>query len=229
MTVHKPHQQSAADVDVLLDNTLFARNATTPYRDGMKRLLDIALVLVAALPVLILVLVFAVLIARDGHNPFYRQTRVGRHDRDFRMWKLRSMVPQADRLLQAYLAENPEAKAEWDHSQKLQNDPRITPIGRIIRKTSIDELPQLWNVLIGDMSLVGPRPMMPCQKGIYPGTAYYMMRPGVTGFWQTSERNESSFAERARFDSDYLAKLSFATDLHVLFKTVHVVVKGTGV
>jgi lipopolysaccharide/colanic/teichoic acid biosynthesis glycosyltransferase len=144
------------------------------------------------------------------------------------MWKLRSMVADADARLGAYLDANPERRREWDENQKLRDDPRITPVGRIIRKTSIDELPQLWNVLRGDMSLVGPRPMMPDQQAIYPGTAYYALRPGITGFWQTSVRNESSFADRARFDASYLRDLSFATDFGVLLRTVRVVVCGTG-
>jgi lipopolysaccharide/colanic/teichoic acid biosynthesis glycosyltransferase len=144
------------------------------------------------------------------------------------MWKLRSMVANADQLLSVYLAENPDARIEWDHSQKLRYDPRITRVGRIIRKTSLDELPQLWNVLRGDMSLVGPRPMMVDQQELYPGTAYYALRPGITGFWQVSVRNESSFSERAHFDADYLGRMSFVTDLKVLARTVSVVLNGTG-
>ena len=199
------------------------------YRNRLKRIIDIALLLIAALPAAIIVAVFALLISRDGHRPFYGQIRVGQNDKKFRMWKLRSMVPNADEMLRDYLANNPDAKAEWDYAQKLTNDPRITQIGKFIRKTSIDELPQLWNVFIGEMTLVGPRPMMPCQKSIYPGNAYYALRPGVTGFWQISVRNECSFAERARFDSDYLRDMSLRTDLSVLIKTVRVVIHGTGV
>jgi lipopolysaccharide/colanic/teichoic acid biosynthesis glycosyltransferase len=199
-----------------------------PYRDGGKRLLDITLVLIAALPVLAVLLVLAALIALDGKSPIYLQKRIGRGGRVFNMWKLRSMVHNADALLQDHLKANPDARAEWDHAQKLRKDPRITRVGRIIRKTSLDELPQLWNVLHGDMSLVGPRPMMVCQKSLYPGSAYYAMRPGITGFWQISLRNESSFADRARFDADYLRKMSLKTDLSVLLQTVRVVVKGTG-
>lgn len=199
-----------------------------PYRKVFKRGLDLLLVMISAPPVLMLVLTFAALIAMDGRSPIYTQERVGRNGRRFRMIKLRSMVPNADRLLEAYLADNPAARAEWDRDQKLRNDPRITQIGQLIRKTSIDELPQLWNVLRGDMSLVGPRPMMPSQQEIYPGTAYYALRPGITGFWQTSVRNESSFAQRAEFDADYLRKLSFLTDVRVIVKTVKVVINGTG-
>nr|WP_255702900.1 sugar transferase [Roseivivax sp. GX 12232] len=198
------------------------------YRHLLKRGLDIALVLVAALPALLIVLPLMLLIARDGHSPLYYQKRLGREGRVFWMLKLRSMVPDAETHLSAYLAQNPEAAREWERSQKLRRDPRITAIGRVIRKSSIDELPQLWNVLKGEMSLVGPRPMMVEQARLYPGSAYYAMRPGITGFWQTSVRNESSFVDRAAFDSAYLRALSFWTDLRILVRTVRVVITGTG-
>lgn len=228
MTLHFRQPLPTAKFEQLIDDTLFAERPAFLYRDYAKRALDVAIVLAAALPVLLVLAALCLLIALDGKSPFYFQTRVGRGGRNFRMWKLRSMVANADDLLQAHLASDPAARAEWDRTQKLRNDPRITRIGRVIRKTSLDELPQLWNVLRGDMSLVGPRPMMVCQKKLYPGSAYYALRPGITGFWQTSVRNESSFAERATFDAAYLRELSFGTDLSVLLKTVKVVAKGTG-
>lgn len=198
------------------------------YRKFGKRLFDIVLVLLAVPVVLPVVLLGALLVARDGHNPFYSQERVGRGGRVYTMWKLRSMVPNAKAHLETYLKDNPEARAEWDSKQKLSKDPRITTVGRILRKTSMDELPQLWNVLIGDMSLVGPRPMMPEQKPLYPGRDYYALLPGITGTWQVSTRNESTFIDRARFDSDYRYKLSFSEDLRLLAATVRVVLRGTG-
>lgn len=198
------------------------------YRARYKRMLDVAIVLIFALPAIVLIGILAALVATDGKSPFYTQMRVGRHGRNFKMWKLRSMKANADEMLESYLASNPEARREWDETQKLKNDPRITRVGRIIRKTSLDELPQLLNVLLGDMSLVGPRPMMCEQKSMYPGTAYFEMRPGITGPWQISERNESSFADRAPIDSRYLRELSLTTDLRILCRTVGVVVKATG-
>lgn len=200
-----------------------------PYRRVLKRGLDILVVLIATPPVLAVLLPMMLLIMLDGHSPFYRQTRVGQHGRLFRMWKLRSMVANADEVLESYLADDPAARIEWDHHQKLRHDPRVTRIGALLRKTSMDELPQLWNVLVGDMSLVGPRPMMPSQRSLYPGTEYYTMRPGITGFWQISVRNESSFRERAMFDRTYYLQLSFLTDLRVMMRTVRVVMKATGV
>jgi lipopolysaccharide/colanic/teichoic acid biosynthesis glycosyltransferase len=138
------------------------------------------------------------------------------------------MILDADQKLETYLASDPAARAEWDEKQKLVHDPRITRVGRLIRKSSLDELPQLLNVLMGDMSLVGPRPMMPDQRALYPGRAYYDLRPGITGPWQVSERNETSFADRARFDDKYHHDLSLATDLRLLGCTVKVVLRATG-
>lgn len=198
------------------------------YRHGMKRLLDIIIVVLAMPFVVPLVVVMAFMVAIDGGSPFYSQSRVGKGGRTFRMWKLRSMVVDADARMAGHLASNPEARREWDETQKLRNDPRITRFGQFLRKSSMDELPQLWNVLIGDMSLVGPRPMMPSQTSLYPSTAYYELRPGITGYWQTAGRNKTTFAARAHYDSAYERDLSLATDISVLVLTVGVVVKGTG-
>jgi lipopolysaccharide/colanic/teichoic acid biosynthesis glycosyltransferase len=198
------------------------------YRNAVKRPLDILIVLLGAPFVVPLVLLLALLIAREGGKPFYHQDRVGKGGRTYRMWKLRSMEVGADTKLLAYLIGNPSARAEWDHSQKLRCDPRITRLGRLLRRYSLDELPQLWNVLRGDMSLVGPRPMMPSQSSLYPGEAYFLLRPGITGLWQVSARNESGFAARAGYDSEYDQKLSFLTDVRILATTIRVVTRGTG-
>ncbi|SHH54412.1 sugar transferase [Cognatishimia maritima] len=213
--------------DVAL-KTQFGNLAPGFYRNVAKRCFDVGVVMILVLPVGFVVMVLAVALMLEGASPFYVQKRIGQNGRQFNMLKLRSMVRDADRILANFLADNPAAKAEWDEKQKLRDDPRITPLGRLIRKTSLDELPQLWNVLKGDMSLVGPRPMMPCQKDIYPGKAYYDMRPGITGLWQVSERNESSFAERAFYDNRYHDDLSLASDLSILVKTVSVVARATG-
>lgn len=198
------------------------------YRNVFKRGIDLLSVAVLAIPVLTVVAVLAVFVARDGRSPFFFQKRVGRNGKTFRMIKLRSMVANADAVFESYLAENPEARREWDHKQKLSNDPRITKIGKLIRKTSLDELPQLWNVLVGDMSMVGPRPIMESQRSLYPGRSYYDMRPGITGLWQVSERNETSFAERAFYDNAYHSRLSLRSDLNVMARTVAVVFAATG-
>jgi len=198
------------------------------YRNGLKRVFESALILLAAPFVLPVIVVLALLAARDGHNPFYWSNRVGKNGTTFRMLKLRTMVPDADRLLEQHLAVDPVAREEWKTRQKLKNDPRITPFGRFLRKSSMDELPQLWNVLIGDMALIGPRPMFPNQRVLYPGLAYYALRPGISGLWQVSDRNDSEFAKRADFDREYDENMSFAMDFGLLIKTAGVVLKGTG-
>lgn len=228
MTQHFRQPLVPVPTDKLVDEAIFASDRGTYYRDFGKRSFDVVLVLIAALPVLLILVILGFLVALDGKSPFYIQKRVGRNGRIFRMVKLRSMVFNAEERLREFLDQNPQASVMWERDQKLQDDPRVTAIGRFIRKTSLDELPQLWNVLIGDMSLVGPRPMMVNQQHLYPGSAYYALRPGITGFWQISVRNGSSFAARAGFDSAYLRKLSLKTDLAVLFKTVGVVLRGTG-
>ncbi len=205
------------------------RDLTGGFRYSIgKRLMDLMIVLLTAPFWLTVVALLAVAVALDGGKPFYSQHRVGKGGRVFRMWKLRSMVVNADRRLECHLAGNPEARVEWDSSQKLRDDPRVTLFGRLLRKSSMDELPQLWNVLLGEMSLVGPRPMMLEQRALYPGPAYYRLRPGITGNWQITDRNASSFAARAEFDRAYAANLTLSGDLKILFLTVRVVLQGTG-
>lgn len=198
------------------------------YAATFKRWFDITFVLIIAPPVLLITIILAVIVRFDGGPAFYCQQRVGRNGRQFSLWKLRSMVVDADLRLERHLASDPAARDEWNLTQKLQHDPRITRVGKWIRMTSLDELPQLWNVLAGDMSLVGPRPMMLEQVKLYPGTAYYSLRPGLTGFWQISDRIGSSFASRADFDERYASRMSLLTDLAVLLATVRVVVCATG-
>jgi len=198
------------------------------YHSGVKRLLDVALVLVTLPVSLPLILGMMCVVALNGQSPLYLQKRLGRGGRVFHMVKIRTMVKGADALLEDHLAKNPEARREWNVAQKLKCDPRVTRVGCALRKSSMDELPQLWNVLVGDMSLVGPRPMMVSQETLYPGNAYFALRPGITGPWQVSDRNDSSFADRAGYDSRYLASLSLWQDLTILLRTVVVVIRGTG-
>jgi exopolysaccharide production protein ExoY len=196
---------------------------------AVKRAFDFVAV-VAILPIaLAIVAVLAFLVRRDGGDAFFIQPRIGKDGRVFRMWKLRTMVPLAEDRLESHLSENPAARDEWDRTQKLTFDPRITRVGHYLRRYSLDELPQLVNVLIGDMSLVGPRPICLHQKENYPGSEYFWLRPGMTGLWQVSARNACSFAERATYDSRYAAMISFATDMRILWQTVFVVFRGTGV
>lgn len=227
MTVHFDSVKTSGDVE-LSQKTERATGLQSGYRSAGKRLFDVAAVL-AVSPILVpLALVLAAVILLSGNRPLFVQNRVGRHGRAFRMWKFRTMVEDAETVLENYLQENPTARLEWDAHQKLKNDPRITVVGRFLRKTSLDELPQFWNVFLGQMSIVGPRPMTVNQKPLYPGDAYYRMRPGITGLWQISDRNDCEFRDRAYFDSKYESVMSLAVDLHVLSRTVGVVVRGTG-
>ncbi|SHF84036.1 Sugar transferase involved in LPS biosynthesis (colanic, teichoic acid) [Loktanella atrilutea] len=198
------------------------------YRRMGKRTFDLTAVLLFLPFAALIIGGLAACIALLGGAPFYTQERVGRGGTTYRIWKLRTMVQDADRRLEEHLRTDPAAKQEWDHTQKLRNDPRITPIGRFLRASSMDELPQLWNVLRGDMSLIGPRPMMPSQVTLYPGTAYYQLRPGISGSWQVSARNESSFAERAVFDTSYDHKVSLSEDMRIFVATIRVVLRATG-
>jgi lipopolysaccharide/colanic/teichoic acid biosynthesis glycosyltransferase len=213
------------------DGVLVIPATATPsfYRTFGKRALDLVLVIGTAFLTVPFILILALAVLATGQSPFYVQTRVGLNGKAFQMWKLQTMLPNADDLLEKHLCENPEDRAEWDAKQKLAKDPRVTPIGNWLRRTSMDELPQLLNVLNGTMSLVGPRPMMVDQKAQYHGTAYYRLRPGMTGLWQISDRNECDFVGRVRFDETYDRILTLTTDLRALVRTVGVVIRGTGV
>lgn len=198
------------------------------YRNGAKRSFETFLIVAAAPVVLPFILLMALVIACDGANPFFVQKRVGQGGKVFRIWKLRTMVANAEEKLASYLETDSQARIEWDRTQKLKSDPRITWVGRFLRKTSMDELPQLFNVLNGTMSLVGPRPMMVGQALLYYGKAYYRLRPGITGLWQISARNESEFTARVRYDEVYDRSLSCWNDIGILARTVKVVLRGTG-
>ena len=231
MTVQLNDITASVPVETIDASITGARGQNTthrPYRLAFKRVLDVLLVVVF-LPVWAPILLVSVaILVLTGKTPFYTQMRFGQGGRNFRIFKLCTMVPNADEVLEDYLRVNPEARAEWNSTQKLKNDPRITKMGRFMRKSSLDELPQLLNVLIGDMSLVGPRPMMLSQASLYPGRAYFELRPGITGNWQISDRNECAFTDRAAFDDAYYRDLSFKLDMSILFGTISVVLRGTG-
>lgn len=199
------------------------------YAKFGKRVLDCALVIVT-LPISLLIISLAALaLLIEGGSPFFVQERIGRNGRFFKMLKLRTMERNAQERLEHYLEADPELRAEWDETQKLKNDPRVTTVGNILRKTSLDELPQLLNVLRGDMSLVGPRPMMTDQLDKYGNPrAYYALRPGITGVWQVSGRNETAFSYRSVMDRKYLSSLTLMHDIGLLLKTIVVVVRRTG-
>ncbi|CAI0865920.1 MULTISPECIES: undecaprenyl-phosphate galactose phosphotransferase WbaP [Serratia] len=174
--------------------------------------------------------ILAYLVSKDGGKAIYGHERVGRDGNKFKCLKFRSMVMNSQEVLQQLLENDPEARAEWDKDFKLKNDPRITKVGKFIRKTSLDELPQLFNVLKGEMSLVGPRPVIEKELERYAGDVdYYLMaKPGMTGLWQVSGRNDVDYDTRVYFDAWYVKNWSLWNDIAILFKTINVVLKRDG-
>lgn len=194
----------------------------------VKRLLDVVVSAGALLGLLPVFLVTALAIKLEDRGPlFFRQTRVGFRGRLFGMWKFRSMVPNADRMKDQLLAQN---EAKGGVTFKMKNDPRVTRVGRFIRKFSIDELPQFWNVLCGDMSLVGPRPPVPREVALYAvdDRQRLLAKPGLTCFWQVAGRADIDFAGQVRLDVQYIQSASFWLDLRLLVMTVPAVLLGRG-
>lgn len=197
----------------------------------VKRAMDWGLTLIGAMVALPLILLIAALIKLESPGPaLYGSPRVGQGGRRFRAWKFRSMVPDADKVLQRFLDCHPELREEYERTLKLRNDPRITRVGRFLRCTSLDELPQLWNVLAGEMSLVGPRPLLLEEPERY-GDAidlYCQVLPGLTGLWQVSGRNDCSYQERIELNNYYVRNWSPWLDVYILARTVVVVVGRKG-
>ena len=211
--------------------TLESGRAAVDRRALKKRLFDLAVSILVAPFVGVTVLGLGLLIRLvDGQPVIFAHTRIGRNGRTFRCLKLRTMAPDAEARLAGILASDPEAAQQWAASQKLKHDPRVTPLGRILRKTSLDELPQLWNVLRGDMSLVGPRPIVEDEIPRYGDSfaAYASVRPGVTGPWQVAGRNDLTYAERVRLDQDYAANWSLVGDMVLIVKTAWAVIRFKG-
>lgn len=169
-------------------------------------------------------------VKKDGGPAIYGHERVGKNGQPFKCLKFRSMVINSKEVLEQVLATDPEAKAEWDETFKLKNDPRITPIGKFLRRTSLDELPQLFNVLKGEMSLVGPRPIITEELERYRDEVdYYLLsKPGMTGLWQVSGRSDVDYDTRVYLDAWYVKNWSMWNDVAILFKTVGVVLKKDG-
>lgn len=194
-----------------------------------KRLIDLTIVFLLAPVVLPLLGLILALTWIEGGSPLFVQRRVGRGGREFRCWKVRTMVADADRVLADLLRQDPGAALEWQRHQKLAHDPRVTGLGRRLRRTSLDELPQLWNVVNGTMSLVGPRPFTPEQRMLYSGgQAYFALRPGITGLWQVSQRHTGSFTDRIPLDEEYGRRIGLMVDLAILWRTFAVVLRATG-
>ncbi|MEP1765216.1 MAG: sugar transferase [Sulfitobacter sp.] len=200
------------------------------YAARYKRVFDLVLAVIL-LPILTPVVALLYLVVRvDGGPGFFGHSRVGRNGKSFKCWKVRTMVTDAQERLESLLENDPVARAEWERDRKLTNDPRITKLGDFLRKTSLDELPQIFNVLRGEMSLVGPRPVTESELDMYGArkVGYLKMRPGITGLWQVSGRNDVSYDERVELDWNYSLKATLAMDVSILFKTVNAVTGRTG-
>lgn len=207
------------------------QSALKRSRNILKRTTDILLgsaVLIFSLP--LLSAVYLVIRFTSRGPAFYRGRRIGMDGRTFLIYKFRSMVIDADQRLIDYLAAHPEARSEWARDHKLRNDPRITPVGRFLRKTSLDELPQVWNIIRGDMSFIGPRPIVDEEISRYRDNflLYKTVRPGLTGLWQISGRNDTSYEQRVKYDEYYVRNWSIWLDLYILGRTAHVVLARRG-
>jgi len=196
-----------------------------------KRLIDLLLA-VAMMPVLLPVIaLLAILIRLNSPGPvFFSHRRICRNGAFFSMWKFRTMCVNSSEVLERHFAAHPEARGEWNQCHKLHNDPRVTPIGRVLRRLSLDELPQIWNVITGRMSLVGPRPIVAAEVEKYGDCfrCYTRVKPGVTGIWQVSGRSTLSYAARVQLDCDYVARWSLLRDFKILLLTVKSVVNQDG-
>jgi lipopolysaccharide/colanic/teichoic acid biosynthesis glycosyltransferase len=212
---------------------LSQRSSGVEYAVGgqTKRLFDVVFalyLLLLTLPLFIIVTV--VLKVTDPGPVIYRHVRIGLWGRRFTCFKLRTMVVDAENGLEALLNDNASMRAEWERSQKLIKDPRVTRVGRFLRESSLDELPQLINVMRGEMSLVGPRPIVPSEMSHYGDRlgSYVSARPGLTGAWQISGRSDCGYDKRVELDANYVSDWRFSTDLSILVRTVGAVIERKG-
>lgn len=198
---------------------------------GVKRLFDILVALIGCLfllPVIIIVKI-SYLLHKDFDSIFFRQKRIGKNGKEFNLYKFRSMVPNADEVLKELL-KDPKYKEEWDLNQKFEHDPRITSMGNILRKTSLDELPQFINILIGDMSLIGPRPLVPGELDSHNGNheLYESVRPGISGWWAANGRSATTYERRLELEYYYVQHCSLILDIRCVFRTIKAVIFKTG-
>ena len=208
-----------------------ARAADTFRYRVLKRLFDILLVLLA-LPVLLplLTLISAMVVLSSRGPIFYSHRRIRQNGAFFSMWKFRTMCENSAEVLEDYLTSHPEARAEWSRTHKLKEDPRITAVGRLLRRYSMDELPQVWNVVRGQMTLVGPRPIVAAEVEKYGDGFYHYCRvkPGLTGLWQVSGRSELTYAQRVALDCNYVERWSLRRDVVILMRTFSSVANKDG-
>ena len=226
---------SADRLEILSMNVAPAADTALPLRDNFriwrgKRVFDIAGALVAALIFSPVLLAIVLRLSVSGGSIIFSQKRVGRNGRLFACYKFQTMRPDAEQILEELLRSDPEKRAEWERDYKLRDDPRVTKFGRFLRKTSFDELPQLWNILKGDMSLVGPRPIVSKEMDYYGSNLghYLSVRPGVTGLWQISGRNDTGYPDRVILDRAYVLSSCLSVDIGIVLRTLTVVLSRSG-
>ena len=199
---------------------------------GVKRLFDIIVALIGCIALLPLMLIVKIcnIISGDLNPIFFSQNRIGKNGKEFKFYKFRSMIPNADEALFKLLEKNPERAKEYKLNKKLENDPRITKIGNVLRKTSLDEVPQMINVLKGDMSLIGPRPLIEGELDLHNGDheLYESVRPGITGWWACNGRSATTYEERLKLEYYYVQNMSLKLDIKCIIKTVLAVIKKDG-
>ena len=216
--------------DITLEGNVVKERSKVLYK-VIKRTFDIVVSLVGCiflLPIIIIVKI-SYLISKDYNSIFYTQTRIGKNGKEFKLYKFRSMIPNADEVLKKLL-ENPIYKDEWGRNQKLENDPRITKMGKILRKTSLDELPQMINVLKGDMSMIGPRPLVKGELDAHHGNhaIYESVRPGISGWWAVNGRSATTYEKRLELEYYYCENCSLMLDIKCFFMTITTVLHKRG-
>ena len=217
---------------VVMDTVITDENNKKYIYHMVKRTFDIMVSLIACLFLLPLSIIVKVvsLLSGDTHSIFYKQKRVGKDGKLFYIYKFRSMVPNADELLEQTLKMDKIAADEWKNYQKITNDPRITKIGKFLRKTSLDELPQFINILKGDMSMIGPRPLVEGELDTFYGSheVYESIKPGITGWWACNGRSDTTYTERLKLEYYYVKNQSLILDIKCIFKTISAVFSKTG-
>ena len=212
------------------DSYSFSQGQPLSAERFLKEVMDRAGAFVALVLFSPLFLFLAWKIRQDGGPAFFGHTRVGKDGRPFKCWKFRTMVMNSQEILKELLEKDPAAREEFAQTFKLKNDPRVTKVGAFLRKTSLDEIPQLFNVLCGEMSLVGPRPVVEAERSYYADkfSYYTSVKPGITGLWQISGRSDTSYGQRVQLDTTYVKKWSLLNDIVIIFRTVHVVLTRKG-
>ena len=227
------NEQVINEVIVENNDNIDNKKVRVNIEKGIKRLVDIIAGLVGTIlliPITICIYIAKKILKEDDGPIFYDQLRIGKGGKHFKLYKYRSMVIGADKILEEYLAENEEARIEFEQNQKLKNDPRITKLGSFIRKTSLDEFPQFINILKGDMSLVGPRPIVDREVELFGDKmkTVHSVRPGLTGYWAANGRSDTTYEQRVEMEAYYAENFSLLLDIKIILKTIKSVIKKEG-